>query len=121
MFKLYAAIGAAILIAILAGLLKVERARAERLKVELRAMEQTAKGFKASFREAEARRATEATQARQAMSEAQASCTARIDKARKAGAAISSIINKPVKYDAAHCPVRSLVDADSLRDAISPD
>lgn len=47
-------------------------------------------------------------------------CTARVADARASARRIETIVERPVPYDAAGCPVRSLVSADDLRGALQP-
>lgn len=77
-----------------------------------------AEGWKASYEAQKAIRAQEQVAATNAVTEANKSCQARVDQARRSAKAIKEIVYVEPKRDAAGCPVRSLVDPDRLRDAI---
>jgi len=48
-------------------------------------------------------------------------CQARVDDARRSAQRIETIVERPYEVDPAGCPVRSTLDAASLRDALQPD
>jgi hypothetical protein len=76
--------------------------------------------YKAAHAASESRRAAEAGQAVKAVSEAEIACDARVAQARRSAQAIRTIIEREVPRDPNGCPVRQLVDPDSLRDALRP-
>jgi hypothetical protein len=89
-------------------------------KPKAEAAQQLAAGWEKSFRRSEAIRATEAQVARQAVDSVQLQCDARVKQARASAKVIREIVNAPVKLDADRCPIRPLIGADQLRDALQP-
>ena len=85
-----------------------------------KAWEGHARGWQASYHAAQGIRANEQENARQAASQAAASCLNQIERARASARVIERIVTREPTYDANRCPVRELVDPDQLRDAISP-
>lgn len=65
-------------------------------------------------------RAKETATARKAVGELQAQCADRVARAQASARAIQAIITKELPHDAKGCPVRGLVDARELRDALQP-
>lgn len=86
-----------------------------------KAWEGHARGWQASYHAAEGIRADEQENARQAASQAAASCLTQIERARASSRVIERIVTREPTYDPNRCPVRELVDPDQLRDAIAPD
>lgn len=80
----------------------------------------SALGWRKSFRESEELRAREGVAARKSLAEAAGACAARVAAARKSAAAIRSIVTQEVPRDPQGCPVRGIVRADRLRDALAP-
>jgi hypothetical protein len=80
----------------------------------------TAGGWESSFRSAEGRRSSEQQTAQAAADALSQQCTARVAEARRAGAAIHTITHQDPPTNAQGCPIRQLVPADSLRDALQP-
>lgn len=78
----------------------------------------SAKAWEGSFRRAESIRGDERAQAERAVSAVTQACDARIATARRSAAAIQSIVTKETRYDESHCPVRAVVGAGELRDAL---
>jgi hypothetical protein len=74
----------------------------------------------AAFRQSESLRRREQAQAAAALSYAGKLCVDRVRRARASAAAVAAIVSKEPLHDPQGCPVRELVPADSLRDAISP-
>lgn len=70
--------------------------------------------------QSEGLRKLEAAQAIAAVSAQASSCDARIATARRSAAALSVLINKEPTRDPNGCPVRQLLDARQLRDALRP-
>lgn len=79
-----------------------------------------ATGWERSFRKSEGLRRTENATARQAVDEVSLQCDARVKQARASAKRIKEIVNAPIRLDADRCPVRGLVAADRLRDALQP-
>lgn len=77
-----------------------------------------AKAWERSFRDAERLRAQERGRAERAFSDAATACDARVATARRSAAAIQSIVTREVRYDESRCPVRAVVGAGELRDAL---
>lgn len=69
----------------------------------------------------EARREQDVAEARQDAQETARRCDARVERARRDGAAIAEIINPEPTYDPQGCPVRELVPAGQLRGVFDPD
>lgn len=66
-------------------------------------------------------RTSEHAQAVSAASDAENACAARVALAVKSGSAIRKIVEAPHALDpTTHCPLRAVVGAGQLRDAISP-
>lgn len=77
-----------------------------------------AKAWERSFRGAERFRAQERARAEQAVGDLATACDARVASARRSAAAIQSIVTREVRYDESRCPVRAVVGAGELRDAL---
>lgn len=82
--------------------------------------QRAAAGWERSFRAAEAVRAKEGRAALVAQAETAKQCDARVASARQSAIAIERIVTKEPVYDSSRCPVRSVVAADLLRDALAP-
>ena len=78
----------------------------------------SAKAWEKSFRSSEGRREQERIRAEGAVSAAASACDARVTAARRSAAAIQSIVTKEVRYDESRCPIRAVVRAGELRDAL---
>ena len=78
----------------------------------------SAKAWERSYRSAEKIRGKERDEAVHAADDASKACDARIATARRSAAAIQSIVTKEVRYDENRCPVRAVVGAGELRDAL---
>lgn len=74
----------------------------------------------ASAREQIARWRDFADLSTKAADEAAEACSARVAEARRSTQRIETIVERPVDLDSQGCPVRSLVRADVLRDALQP-
>ena len=96
--------------AVLAMLLGVQSFRLDRVKGELRDAKQQIETLTAF---AEAAKLDAQEQADQ--------CTARVDEARASARRIETIIEREVPRDPQGCPVRILLTADGLRQALQPD
>lgn len=77
-------------------------------------------GWEASFRQAETLRQEETSRAVVAVNEATQACDVRVVEARRAASAIRTIVKKEPTRDSQGCPVRELVPADRLREALQP-
>lgn len=78
----------------------------------------SAKAWERSFHDSEGFRDQERDQARLAIDDAGKACDARVAIARRSAAAIQSIVTKEVRYDESRCPVRAVVGAGELRNAL---
>lgn len=74
--------------------------------------------WQTSFLKSEKLRGEENKTAVAAVDATQAQCDLRVVEARRASQAIRKVLNVPVKLDANNCPLRTVLGADSLRDAI---
>jgi hypothetical protein len=72
------------------------------------------------FRQSEALRREEQARAVAAVSDAEARCRERLSTARASDLAIRHIVSKEPGRDPKGCPLRELVPAERLRDAIAP-
>lgn len=99
---------------------RIERLRNDRdaWKKTASGWEETAKGYLASYRESETLRETEREQSENALNEEQRSCDVRVQQARASAKRIKEIVYAEVPSDAKGCPVRGVVDAARLRDAL---
>jgi hypothetical protein len=77
-------------------------------------------GWEASYRLSETRRGNETATAQAAANSLIQQCSARVAEARASARVIERIVTKEPTYDANRCPVRELVDPDSLREALGP-
>lgn len=122
LFKLTA--GVAATSTLLLGVQTVRLAGAEKQVVTVTRERTAARAdrdaWKAAYGRSEALRARETAGARTAVSEAEAACVARVEAARTSARAIREIVAEKVKTDAKGCPVRGVVGADRLRDALAP-
>lgn len=78
-----------------------------------------ARGWESSFRSSEASRKKEQDRAVDAVDLERTACTALVNEARRSAVVIEKIVTKEPTYDANRCPVRELVDPDSLREALT--
>lgn len=102
---------------VLSGKAKVTPDR-DRWRETARSYLRAANAWEASFRKAEGLRVEEGKQARRSADQATRACDARVATARRSAVAIQSIVTKEVQYDASRCPVRAVVGADELRNAV---
>jgi hypothetical protein len=79
-----------------------------------------ARGWQAAFKKAEERRVEEQAASRAAVNAEALQCDARVKQARASAKVIREIAYAPVKADAAGCPLRGIIGADRLRDALQP-
>lgn len=77
-----------------------------------------AHAWEASYRQDARFRGQERAEAIAALNSAAKACDARVAVARRSAIAIQSIVTKETTYDQAHCPVRAVVRADQLSDAL---
>lgn len=87
-------------------------------RISSEAWQGAARGWETAFKKAERLRAEENVQARHAVNETALQCDARVKQARASAKVIREIAYAPVKADAAGCPVRGVVGAERLRDAL---
>lgn len=92
--------------------------RIEDLEDDLRDAELARDQWHASFRQSETNRETEAAEARSAIATLEADHALELEAARQAGANAVRIIYQEPEYDQDHCPVRRVLDAGELRNAI---
>lgn len=78
------------------------------------------KAEKAAFAESERLRRTENSRAVEALNEAGQVCSVRVARARASAVAIHAIVTKEPRRDPQGCPLRELVPARELRDALTP-
>lgn len=90
----------------------------DQYRTEAVAWHKNADGWRASFDKSEGVRATETQEARRAVEADAASCTLRVADARRSAVAIRKVLDEPVKLDANRCPLRRIISADELRDAL---
>ena len=95
--------------AVLALALAVQTVRVERLKPQLHDARQALKDWSDYRKTAEADAQTAADQ-----------CAARVNAARRSAQRISNLLETPYEVDPVGCPVRQLLPADGLRDALTP-
>lgn len=111
-------VGAALTINVLRLDLNTANANAAAWRKASDAWSANAGAWKASFTASERIRAREQSTANTAASTLSTQCDARVAEARRSAAAINTLVTKAPTYDASHCPVRSLFDHGSLRDAL---
>lgn len=80
----------------------------------------SAEGWEASYDLSEHNRQAEAIIAREAAASLIEQCGARVAEARASARVVERIVTKEPSYDEDRCPVRSVVDPDLLRDALTP-
>lgn len=121
--------GLAILAALaIAGVISVQTLRLAHAKHDLASARSAlgaenalASGLRADVAVSEQRRATEYGNAAAALSAAQAACAARVAQAHRSADAIRTLVETPRGDDPkTGCPVRALLRAGELRDAIRP-
>lgn len=96
------------------------RPKLEAAQRKTKEAETLAKGWEASFREAEAKREIAQRECRVAVTETQRMCNQRVKEARASAKIIREVVNEPVKLDENRCPVRAVIGAERLRDALQP-
>lgn len=77
-----------------------------------------ADGWQKSFKKAERLRAEERVISLAAVNSTALQCDARVKQARASAKVIREIAYAPVKADVAGCPIRPVIGADRLRDAL---
>lgn len=80
--------------------------------------EKNAGAWRASFGKSEGLRKLEGIRSQAIVDGQQQECDARVKQARASAKVIKEIAYAPVKVDAGGCPVRGVVGADRLRDAL---
>lgn len=108
-------------LALVFGAIFVQTARLNHAKRDLTAARAELVTFRASLKLSEDLRSAEYAKATASVAQAEAACAQRVAAAIRSGAAIKAIIGKPVRVDPnSHCPLRSIVGAGELRDALQP-
>ena len=97
-----------------------ERGQVQIWKGHASANRATAIAYARKSGQSEGLRKRETAQAIAAVNAAASSCDARIAKARRSAAAISTLLSKEPTRDSNGCPVRQLLDPRQLRDALRP-
>lgn len=92
---------------------------ADTWKQSASAWQKASNGWESSFRSSEAVRKREQDRAVDAVDLERTACTALVNEARRSAVVIEKIVTKEPTYDANRCPVRELVDPDSLREALT--
>lgn len=82
--------------------------------------ELAAGGWQKSFKKSERLRGEERAASLTAVNANALQCDARVKQARASAKVIREIAYAPVKADAAGCPIRGIIGADRLRDALQP-
>jgi len=93
--------------------LAAETVRADKWKT-------AADGWKAAYGRSEVLRSQETGQAINAVNEASRACNQRVAQVRASADRLRDLMRRPVKVDAAGCPVRALWGADDLRGVLQP-
>lgn len=88
-------------------------------KESARKWRENAQGWEAVYRKAEALRGKETQAAGDAVVDLVQQCRAEVAAARASARVIERIVTKESAYDENRCPVRSTVDAGSLREALA--
>lgn len=89
-------------------------------KESARKWREHAQGWESVFRKAEALRSKETQAAGDAVAAQAQQCRAEVAAARASARVIERIVTRESSYDANRCPIRSTVDAGSLREALAP-
>lgn len=108
-------------LALVLGVIFVQTARLNHAKHDLADAKASLATAQVSLRSSESSRTAEYAQAKTAVSDAETACAARVAGALRSGSAIRRIVEKPPHVDPiTHCPLRELVPAGELRDAVQP-
>lgn len=108
-----------ILCALVLGVIGVQTLRLGHAKRDLTTARASLATAQASLKASEGLRASEYAKATSAVSDAETACSARVQAALKSGAKIHVLVNKPVAVDPkTNCPLRQLIGAGELRDAL---
>lgn len=122
--RTYLALGGVAALLIVGGLHLVSDAATQRdrdtWRTAARDYKAAAEGWQRSYRASEDIRAAEKAEGRAAATEASSACDARVAEARRSARAIETIVTKEVPRDPQGCPVRELVPAGELRNALRP-
>jgi hypothetical protein len=108
-----------ILVATLAGR-AIDEGRITRLEVERDAWRTATGRWQAAREQSEASRLEERRAAEMSAAVADKACAARITAARRSSRVIHTIVQQEVGHDPKGCPLRGLVPAERLRDALAP-
>lgn len=109
---------AALALALVALHIKAELDSIPKLKADRDAFHSAYDGEHKAFVDSEAARRADQHNAVAAIDASQTECEARITEARRSSSAIRTLTHACPTFDASHCPVRGLLDAGGLRDAL---
>jgi hypothetical protein len=106
--------------ALIAGVIATQTLRLNHTKSDLSAARASLAASESRLKASESLRASEYAVATKAASEAETACSLRVAQALKTSVRIRTIVQKPVNLDATNCPLRPIVPAGELRDALQP-
>ena len=109
---------AVIVVALVLGAFGIQGARLAHAKTDLTAARASLAAANDRVKVSEALRASEYAKATSALSEAEKACSARVHAAIKSGAKIHALVTRPTVLGKDNCPVRQLLNAGELRDAL---
>lgn len=99
----------------------VQELRLDHAKADLVNAKASLVNARALLKTSEDRRAVEYSLSVKDVGDAETACSARVAAATKSSSAIHQIVSKPSASDPkSHCPVRQLVSAGELRNALQP-
>lgn len=112
-------IGMAVLVVI--GIIGVQTLRLSHAKSDLATARASLATATASLKASEALRGTEYAAATKSLSDAEKACADRVAQAHSSAGKIRTLVERPHATDpTTHCPVRSMLGAGELRNAIQP-
>lgn len=111
---------AALVLALVAAVVGLQTLRLAHAKADLAHARVVAEQARAVVALSEDRRKAEHADAVRGLEQAEGACQARVAEAHRAAQAIRTLVEKPHAMDPNGCPVRRLLDAGELRDAIRP-
>lgn len=89
-------------------------------KAEIVKLKSDRDGWRVAFNQSENNRKAEQTEFQLALTSVRSACDAEVKSARKSQAALDRVLAKPVKYDKANCPIRTLVTTPELASILTP-
>lgn len=89
-------------------------------KAEITQLKSDRDGLRVAFNQSENNRKAEQTEFQIALTSVRSACDAEVKSARKSQAALDRVLAKPVKYDKANCPIRTLVTTPELASILTP-